>query len=144
MSSDYESLVRRGYESWNAGDRNWVLEHMTPDVEWVPPPDDPDRSTYVGFEGVQRFWDEWRAAVGQLVFEPLEITRHGNDVIVVARRRGKGAHSGLEVSDEVIQVFSFGADDKCFRVREFYDRAEAMATVITAERQQGGGDGADS
>jgi ketosteroid isomerase-like protein len=41
VSDGYADLLRRGYEAWNAGDRSWVLEHLSPEVEWVTPPDDP-------------------------------------------------------------------------------------------------------
>jgi ketosteroid isomerase-like protein len=133
MSESYPELVRRGYESWNAGDRRWVLEHMTPDAEWVQPSADPDARTYVGHEEILDFWDQWRAAVGQLRFDPLELDVEGDEVIVRARRTGKGTHSGLEVADEVIQVFSFDGDGKCCRIREFYDRKDAIAALGTSE-----------
>jgi ketosteroid isomerase-like protein len=29
--------VEKGYEAWNAGDRGWVLDHMSEDVEWITP-----------------------------------------------------------------------------------------------------------
>ena len=129
---DRVELVRQGYDSWNRGDRSWVLEHMTPDVEWITPPDDPDPGTYRGHEGVARFWDQWRSAVGQLRFEPEQISEEGSQVVVVARRSGRGEQSGVDIADTVVQVFSFGADDRCFRVREFYDRAEALEAARTA------------
>jgi ketosteroid isomerase-like protein len=102
---------------------------MRADIEWLPPPDDPDGRTYVGYEGVQEFWDQWREAVGQLRFEPLEVISHGDQVVVFAQRGGKGISSGLEIADQVIQVFSFDREGRCFRVREFYDRDEAMESV---------------
>lgn len=134
MPAEYEDLVEQGYVAWNGGDRGWVLEHMRPDVEWIPPPDDPDGRPYVGYAGVKEFWDQWRAAVGQLRFEILEMTSYGDDVVVSARRRGKGISSGLEMADEVIQIFSFDEEGKCFRVREFYDRDEAMKVVRGSAR----------
>jgi ketosteroid isomerase-like protein len=48
--------------------------------------------------------------------------------VVVARRQGKGEHSGLEISDRVIQVFDF-EDGKCVRVHEYYDRDAALSAV---------------
>ena len=122
-------LVRSGYDAWNSGDRRWVLDHMTEDAEWVQPHADPDARTYVGHDAILEFWEQWRAAVGQLRFEPLEIDVEGDDVVVRTRRTGRGTHSGLEVADEVIQVFSFDSDGKCRRIREFYDRNEAIASL---------------
>ena len=125
MSADRVELVRQGYEAWNQGDRSWVLEHMAPDIEWITPPEDPDPGVYRGYEGVEQFWAQWRAAVGQLSFEPEELVAVGDHVVVTARRSGRGEHSGLEVSDRVIQVFTF-EEDKCVRVHEYYDRDAAL------------------
>ncbi len=125
MASERVELVKRGYEAWNSGDRSWVLEHMSPDVEWISPPEDPDPGTYRGYEGVERFWAQWRAAVGQLEFRIEDIAEQDEHVIVTARRSGRGEHSGLAVSDQVIQVFTFDGD-KCVRVHEYYDRDAAL------------------
>jgi ketosteroid isomerase-like protein len=131
VSRERLELVRRGYDAWNSGDRSWVLDHMSPDVEWVSPPEDPDPGTYRGYEGVEKFWGQWRAAVGQLHFEIEEMFDHGDQILVVARRKGRGEHSGLEVSDQVIQVFTFEGE-KCVRVNEYYDRAAALRDVEAA------------
>ena len=128
MSDGYADLIRRGYDAWNAGDRSWVLEHLSPDVEWITPPEDPDQGHYRGHDDVIGFWDQWRAAVGQLEFDIVELIETLPNVLVVTKRRGKGAHSGLEVSDEVCQVFTFDGD-VCIRVQEFYDRAAALETA---------------
>ncbi len=56
----------------------------------------------------------------------------GGHVIVTARRSGKGEHSGLEISDRVVQVFDFEGDT-CVRVHEYYDRASALREIGAAE-----------
>ena len=129
MAETRTELVRRGYEAWNSGDRSWVLEHMAEDVEWNSPPEDPDPGTYRGYEGVEKFWSQWRAAVGQLNFLIEEILDSGSAVVVVARRQGRGEHSGLEISDRIIQVFHFDEDQKCTEVHEYYDRDAALSAV---------------
>ena len=128
MSRELVQLVEKGYEAWNSGDRGWVLDHMAEDVEWITPPDDPDPGTYRGYQGVENYWAQWRAAVGQLNFSVEEMIDAGDSVVVVARRQGRGEHSGLQISDRVIQVFHF-EDDKCTQVREYYDRAAALSAV---------------
>ena len=135
MTGGYGNLIREGYEAWNAGDRSFVLEHFAPDVVWVTPPDDPDQGVYRGHEAITRFWDQWRAAVGQLRFDIVEMNEHGNRVIAVVKRSGVGSHSGLAVSDQVSQVFFFDETGKCALVREFYDRkaAAAAADVVDTE-----------
>jgi ketosteroid isomerase-like protein len=128
MSAELVQLVEKGYAAWNAGDRGWVLDHMSPDIEWITPEDDPDPSTYRGYEGVESYWAQWRAAVGQLNFAVEEMIDAGDNVVVVARRQGRGETSGLEISDRVIQVFHFEGD-KCTRVHEYYDREAALGAV---------------
>ena len=132
MSREKVDLVLRGYQAWNNGDRQWVLDHMSPDVEWVTPRDDPDPGTYHGHEGVLRFWEQWRAAVGQLRFEVQRTDQIGDHVVVTAERSGVGEHSGLAVSDTITQVFTFEGD-KCVRVRETYDREEALRSIGAEE-----------
>jgi ketosteroid isomerase-like protein len=129
MSAELVQLVQKGYEAWNKGDRGWVLEHMSEDVRWITPPDDPDQGTYEGLPGVEQYWAAWRAAVGQLNFRIEEIIDAGQAVVVMARRQGRGEHSGLEISDRVIQVFHFDENAKCVEVHEYYDRDAALSTV---------------
>ena len=136
MTETRTELVRRGYEAWNSGDRSWVLEHMSEDVEWVTPAEDPDPATYHGYKALEQFWAQWRAAVGQLNFRIEEIFESGDHVVVTARRSGRGEHSGLEVSDRVMQVFTFDGD-KCVRVNEYYDREAALQAVGAAEAEPG-------
>ena len=135
MSAELVQLVQNGYEAWNAGDRSWVLEHMSEDVRWVTPPEDPDPGTYTGYQGVEQYWAQWRAAVGQLSFEIEEMLDEGQAVVVVARRQGTGEHSGLQVSDRVVQVFRFEGD-KCTEVREYYDREAALRDLRKERRAE--------
>ena len=137
MTGGYGKLIREGYEAWNHGDRTFVLEHLSPDVVWVTPPDDPDQGVYRGHEAVRGFWDQWQAAVGQLQFELEELVEAGNRVLAVVKRSGVGHHSGLDVSDVVCQVFFFEDEGKCGLVREFYDRSKAAAAAGIAEREDG-------
>jgi hypothetical protein len=51
------NLVKKGSEAWNSEDPQWVLEHTSPEVEWVDPERDPFPGTYKGYEGVQEFYD---------------------------------------------------------------------------------------
>ena len=125
MSQSHIELIRSGYDAWNAGDRRWVLEHLSSEIEWATPGDDPDHGVYRGHDEVIAFWDQWRAAVGQLRFEIVEIVEAGSNVLAITKRSGTGQHSGLSVSDEVCQLFSFEGET-CVRVQEFYDRETAV------------------
>ena len=79
MSKELVQLVEKGYAAWNAGDRGWVLDHMSEDVEWITPEEDPDPGTYRGHRGVEEYWAQWRAAVGQLNFLVEEMIDPGDN-----------------------------------------------------------------
>jgi ketosteroid isomerase-like protein len=136
VATDRVQLVREGYDAWNEGDRDWVLRHMSPDAEWITPPEDPEPGHYQGHDQIQDFWAQWRAAVGQLHFDPLEVFESDEHVVVVTRRRGRGEQSGLQVSDTVVQVFTFDGDT-CVRVREFYDKQKALKAAGMAAKEAG-------
>jgi uncharacterized protein len=126
MAVDRVQLVREGFEAWNAEDPQWVLNHMSPEVEWIAPERDPFPGTYRGLEGVQEFWTRWRNAVGQLRFTPEEMIDGGEHIVVIAHRKARNEVTGLQITDKIAQVFSFDDDDKCIRVQEFYERDAAM------------------
>ena len=127
MSAELVQLVEQGYKAWNSGDRAWVLEHMSPQIEWITPEDDPDPAPTTGTRG-RALLGPVAGAVGQLNFKIEEILDAGDSVVVVARRQGRGEHSGLEISDRVIQVFQFEGG-KCVRVHEYYDRDAALSAL---------------
>jgi ketosteroid isomerase-like protein len=132
VAESYVALLREGYTAWNSGDREWVLEHMSPEIEWVTPPDDPEPGTYRGYEGVERFWANWRELFGLIRFDIQEMWDLGDQVLVHALRIGRGAQSGVEVTEPVYQLFSFGSDGRAVRVEEFYDREKAEAVAADA------------
>lgn len=101
---------------------------MSDDIVWMTPPEDPDASVYRGYLGVQRYWDEWNEEVGRLRFDLRQVIGAGDSVLAVVRRTGHGRSSGIDVSDEVVQVFDFDGG-RCYRVREFYDLQRARDSL---------------
>jgi ketosteroid isomerase-like protein len=126
VSQERVELVRQGFAAWNAEDPQWVLEHMSPEVEWITPDTDPYPGTYRGYAGVQEFWTRWRTAVGRLHFAIEELIDAGDQVVVIARRRARNEQTGLSVDDKIAQVLTFDGDDKCVRVQEFHGREGAV------------------
>jgi ketosteroid isomerase-like protein len=107
VSRDRLELVRQGFAAWNAEDPQWVLAHMSPEIEWITPDTDPYPGTYRGYAGVQEFWMNWRNAVGALQFAIEELVDGGDRVVVIARRRARNERTGLSVDDKIAQVFTF-------------------------------------
>ena len=122
--------MRQGFEAWNSGDSQWVLDHMRSDVEWITPAQDPEPGHYKGFGELEGFWEQWRTTFGHLKFEIEDVIDANESVVVIARRSGTGESSGVAISDRIVQVFSFDSGDRCYRVQEFYDREAALDRAI--------------
>ncbi|MFN2616641.1 MAG: nuclear transport factor 2 family protein [Thermoleophilaceae bacterium] len=135
MAGSNVETVRQGYEAWNRGDREWILEHMAPGFQWRTPPDDPDPGIHLGHEGVEHYWDAWREAFGQLKIEIEELMDAGDKVAAFVRRLGIGEVSGVEVQERVIQVFTFEGG-KAVRCEEFYDRRQGLEAAGLAQRSE--------
>jgi ketosteroid isomerase-like protein len=129
VSETPADVVRRAYDAWNQGDRRTVLAFADPDIEWQTPREDPDWDTYYGTDQLIRFWDQWAEAFGQLRFEAREIVGDGDLVFAEVIRRGTGEESGIEVEDRLFHVIEFGASGRATRVREFFDRDEALVAA---------------
>jgi ketosteroid isomerase-like protein len=64
MSSPEErvELVRRGYEAYNAGDLDALLDLFDPDIEVWASPDMLNSGSYRGHEGFLRWISQWNEA----------------------------------------------------------------------------------
>lgn len=128
VASHRVEQVAQAYELWNAGDWETPMGLAAPGIEWVTPPEDPDGGVHRGVEAIQAFWRGWREAMGQLRFEVEAFHEHGDHVVAFVRRRGLGQASGIEIEDEMAQVFTFQGE-QIVRVTEHFDRDEALRTA---------------
>ena len=60
MAEQDLQLAQEGYDAWNRGDLDWLLEHVTEDIE-VKPNKAINRfeDVYRGREGWIAFWEKW-------------------------------------------------------------------------------------
>ena len=137
MSQENIERIRRGYEAFNRGDLAGAAEGFDPNIEWRIPfqlPDSPPDETYHGRQGVIRFWETWRAAFDDFRVELEEIIDAGDQVVVFAGVRGRGAGSGADVkSPSFPQVWTLGDDGRPVRVEMYPSRAEALEAVGLSE-----------
>jgi ketosteroid isomerase-like protein len=68
-----------------------LAELYDPEVEWVPVPQGLlAGGSYVGYEGIRRFWADFVSAWDEIVAEPQEFRDVGNDRVVITMRvRGR-------------------------------------------------------
>jgi ketosteroid isomerase-like protein len=91
MSQENVEIVRAIYAAWLEGES--ARDFIDPDVEYVNPPDAVEPGTRRGrraFAGIRDAYDNVR-------IEPEEFIDAGDDVVVIARIKGTGRGSGVEV-----------------------------------------------
>ena len=92
----------------------------------------PEKQTYHGREGYTEFMDNWLSSWDEWESESVELIDAGDDVVQVARQRGKGAGSGVSVEMSYAQVWTL-RDGKVVRVRLYASKAEALEAVALRE-----------
>jgi uncharacterized protein len=106
MSEQDVETVRGGYEAFNSGDIQGVLDRLDPDVEWIEPGDgNAPSGTFHGpqsvgddvFSAVPQYFDEFRA-------DPDNFDDQGDRVVVTGRFKGK-AKSGADLDASFEHVY---------------------------------------
>jgi ketosteroid isomerase-like protein len=128
MPVENVDVVRRGFESFNRGDVEGVLEMCDPAIEWFPPAQLPGVSTYHGHVGVREAAQDMLDIFGALRADPEQLIDAGDRVVVLFRWRGHGRGSGvsLDLVGEQAAVFTM-RNGKAIRAEWYIDRAEALA-----------------
>jgi ketosteroid isomerase-like protein len=99
MASEREAVVRGFFEHLNAGRLDESLALLDPGIVIVVPPSqsaEPD--TYEGLEGAQRYMDGFQGLVDEVRFVPRLIAEEDERVFVEFTLAGRGARSGIELS----------------------------------------------
>jgi ketosteroid isomerase-like protein len=109
MSKENLELARQGYEAWNRGDADWLMEHMTEDVEVEPLRGVGDfDKVYSGHEGWKRFWEGWREAWSTIEIRVEHMEDMGDQgALALLTFEGVGRGSGAEVSMTVSHWLTF-------------------------------------
>ena len=109
-----------------------ALSVLDVDVEWHDQAAIPGADVHRGREAVSRHFEQWFDAWEEIEYTPEEVLDKGDRVVVVIRRRGKGKGSGVEVSDQVIHVYTVRSE-KIVRFEGFSDKDEALAAAGLSE-----------
>jgi ketosteroid isomerase-like protein len=110
-----------------------IAQGCDPEIEWYEDPQRADARVYRGHRGVHESFERWFDQWDEYGMEAERFVDCGDDVLVVARERGRGARSGATVSSQIFCVLTI-RDGKLLRYREFYDEAEALEAVGLSEQ----------
>jgi ketosteroid isomerase-like protein len=121
MSRENVESVRRSHEAFSRGDYEATLAPMADDVVW----DDSwfaGGSVYRGWDGVRACTSSWLGTWDDYKLTIYEYVDVGDRVMVRGRQSGRARGSGIEMSMEHFQVWTF-RDGEAIEIRLF-DREE--------------------
>jgi ketosteroid isomerase-like protein len=124
--------LRRGYDAFNEGGVDAILEWVAPDITVRDRESGPDRDTHHGIVGIKELFDSMMEAFEELRFEPEEFIEMGQEVVVVLKQHARGRGSGAQVASTAAHVWTM-QKGRPIGLRVFRDRARALA-VLAEER----------
>ena len=107
MSQDIEALVREAFQALDEGGVEAMLPYVREDFEMVTPPElasEPD--TYLGRDGVRRWFDSFYEAMEEIRIEPEELRSYGPELVGIAFRMVARGRTSLKQSDFGIKPIS--------------------------------------
>lgn len=134
MSQVNVDLLRSVLGAWERGEYG-STEWAHPEIEYVVA-DGPEPSDGKGLVGLARAWSDWLSAWEDLRIEVDEYRELDDErVLVLARKAGRGKHSGLEIDE----MHAHGAvvchvqSGKVTKMVMYYDRACAFTDLNLSE-----------
>jgi ketosteroid isomerase-like protein len=136
VSRQNVDLIRRHFDSWNAGDVDAVVTGLAPDVHWHGHPALPEPGPYHDREAVRRWIGQFQEAWDELNAEPVEVLDAGDSVVVLVHMTGRGRGSGVEVRGGVdVHVATFRDEEVVYFRLYQGDVAAGLAGLSDMERE---------
>ena len=122
-------LVRRGFDAYNGGDFETVLDHFDAEVELHTADGLPNAGTYRGHEGFAHWAQQWEEAWEDFRPEPRRIEAVGErHAVADVLQKGRGRGSGVEVEMTLGYVFEYvGGRATYVALHPTFDDAMAVA-----------------
>jgi ketosteroid isomerase-like protein len=130
MSQENVQIVRRAfeYETYGRGRRSAVEADFDPKVVLKPY----EERAAIGREHILDNITHWRGAWDSLEVTVEEVIDAGDRVVVVARHRGHGRGSGIDIDARFFEVYTL-RDAKIVRIEEFIERRLALEAAGLSE-----------
>jgi len=135
-------VTRRGFEAYNAGDLDALVELLHPEVELHADHELINGGDHRGHEGFTRWNAEWTEAWEEFTIEPRALETFGEHVILADTHQvARGAGSGIDVEMDVFWVFEV-EDDQVVRMHLYANRDRALEAIAGWSEARGAGGGA--
>jgi ketosteroid isomerase-like protein len=123
-------VVRRVYEHFAAGEIQEIHALLAEDFEWTyyGPDELPWAGTYVGREGVDRFFRIVNDLIEIEHFEPREFIPAGDRVIVLGSSHARVLATGARYETEWANIFTV-LDGRICRLLDLYETASVVRAL---------------
>jgi ketosteroid isomerase-like protein len=124
MREENVALFWGWVEAINRFDREWIIEHVAEDVEFIPLRAGTEGS-FRGREGVRRFLEDTEESFDVFQLSVSEVRTAGDTVVGIGTIRVRGKGSGIEtdVPSAGVTTFSKGL---MTHFKDYGDRQEAL------------------
>ena len=120
--------LRRGYEAFNEGGVDAIVERLAPEIQVHDRESSPDRGTYHGPGGIRELFEATTEAFDELLLEPEEFIDLGDHTIVLVRQHVRGRRSGAEFVGRIAHVWTM-QEGRAIDLRICRDREQALKAV---------------
>jgi ketosteroid isomerase-like protein len=128
--TDNVRRAREGFEAFNRGDMEAVLDFLHPDVEVRSVAEVGQEGDYRGRDGFLHWNGLWMEAWEEFQVELKELEEvDDHNVLVHCDQWGRGRGSGLEVHQTVTYLFTIDEAGKATRVHIYTEREDALAAA---------------
>jgi len=128
VSRENVELVQRGFEAWERGDLESLVQTFDEDVV-TRPIIGPDR---LGPQGVLEMAADWVEGLDEFTMKPEEFMDAGDQVVVRVRQEAREASAGLPVEATFWFVYTI-REGKAVRFELFRDREQALEAAGVRE-----------
>ncbi len=118
-------VARQAIDAFNETDVDAFAALTTPDFEWSPSMVAIEGETYLGREGIDRYFGSLGNSWEKFHISPDRFRDADDVVVMLGRLEGLGKGSGVPVDSSLGMVFEF-RDGAISRIRGYLDHAEAL------------------
>jgi len=127
VSEQNVEIVRAGFDALASGGVEALIELIPPDFELTTPPElASEPGTYLGHEGLRRYFAEFDDAMDEVRVEPHAFHDLGDRVAVEFTLHARGRTTGIETAIDAVQLWDV-SDGIPRRVAVYPDLESARA-----------------
>ena len=133
MSQENVEIVRQVFAAFNSEDIGRILALTHPELEVeIRPEISAEPDTYVGHEGMRRYFQTFQDAMDEIRFQPERFWDAGDAVVVALRLTAKGRQTSIPVEQRSAGVWTI-RDGKVVGVSAYVSASQALEAVGLAE-----------